>query len=60
MVNARMVNGGSSYFSLATFCEFFRDSGRFLHLQNPFKYTRNFPINSNSIVHALIAQDFIQ
>jgi len=34
-------------FSPPHFCEIFRDSGRILRLQNPFKYTRNFNLNHN-------------
>jgi hypothetical protein len=47
MVNAGVVNGGSSYFSPPRFCESFADLGRILRLQNPFKYTRNFNINGS-------------
>jgi len=45
MVNADVVNAGTSYFSPATFCEFFRVLGRIPCFQNPFKYICNLRIN---------------
>jgi hypothetical protein len=45
MVNARVVNGGSLRSKRGHFGVFPRDSGRFLHSQNPFKYKRNREIN---------------
>jgi hypothetical protein len=45
MVNARMVNAGSSYFPPPHFCESFRVLGRILCFKNPVKYTRIFEIN---------------
>jgi hypothetical protein len=45
MLNAGMVNAGSSYFPPPLFCESFRVIGRFLRFQNPFKYTRRSRIN---------------
>jgi 16S rRNA (guanine527-N7)-methyltransferase len=44
-VNEDAVNAGSAYFFPATFCVFFRDSGRILDSWNPVKYTANFQVN---------------
>jgi hypothetical protein len=49
MVNARMVNAQSSYFSPATFCESFRVFGQIPRFQNPFKYTRKFNVNHKTV-----------
>ena len=49
MVNARMVNAESSYFSPATFCESFRVFGQIPRFQNPFKYTRKFNVNHKTV-----------
>ena len=38
MVNAGLVNAGSSYFSPPSFCESFPVFGRIPRFQNPFKY----------------------
>jgi len=47
MLNARLVNGVSSYFLPATFCESFAVFGRIPRFQNPFKYTHKFQINQS-------------
>jgi hypothetical protein len=52
MVNVRMVNARLSYFLPPHFCEFFRVSGRFPRLENPFKYISNLLINQECGVAA--------
>ena len=55
MVNARRVNGGSSYRPQVHFCLFLLALGAFLRFQNPFKYAGNFNINQKPLPSALWA-----
>jgi len=49
MIKTGVVNGAAPCVRQAHFCEFFRDSGRFLRLQNPFKYIGGFEINHKTV-----------
>jgi hypothetical protein len=53
MVNAGKVNGKARYFSPAAFCESFRVFGQIPRFQNPFKYTRKFNVNHETVHPAL-------
>ena len=49
MLNAVLVNAGSTCPFRAVFCVFFRVLGRFLHFKKPVKYDSNCRINLETV-----------